>query len=44
MGRGRSARRSVDHIRTAQALQILLLAVARGYIEYLEESLKYYEQ
>lgn len=35
---------AVDHIRTAQALQILLLAVARGYIEYLEESLKYYAQ
>lgn len=35
---------AVDHIRTAQSLQILLLAVARGYIEYLEESLKYYEQ
>lgn len=35
---------AVDHIRTAQSLQILLLAVARGYIEYIEESLKYYEQ
>lgn len=35
---------AVDHIRTAQSLQILLLAVARSYIEYLEESLKYYEQ
>lgn len=35
---------AVDHIRTAKSLQILLLAVARGYIEYVEESLKYYEQ